>query len=457
MSKFNINNDFIKLKQSLISKKRWTFLDFGEIGDFYLILIDNQGFLINEDLEINKYHLEKIRFYKETEYRFSLEFPFLVDMDSHCILDYKSFLIDEKEKEKIVNYIDSLSIFEPTFLKQLDNYKANLISNAETKFLLTNFLDLYFKDFYKRIDNVYYLEDDLLAHIFCRNKTYDYYIVEEARKKIDANYEKLLDLFFKKGILKKEDIGEKDIGYLLLTRCLRNIAIEYYAKEFEDSYKGYFPSLKEMSLDDCINAYYQIDFLEKNDTRNIGLLTYYLFSNNSALQIASNYSLMEAYELLKEKVSEYEDNLELIMFERQLMNHNKPTKRRNGFENVTIDDIDLMSGKEFEEFIYELFKKMGYTVNLTPESGDQGIDIIAVKNGLRIGIQTKCYSNSVSNKAIQEVVAGIKYYGLEKAIVVTNNYFTKSAIELALANEVVLWDRNILKEKLNDINNKASN
>ncbi|OIJ13882.1 hypothetical protein BKP35_08520 [Anaerobacillus arseniciselenatis] len=109
-----------------------------------------------------------------------------------------------------------------------------------------------------------------------------------------------------------------------------------------------------------------------------------------------------------------------------------------------------MSGTEFEEFIYDLFKKMGYSVNLTPSSGDQGIDIVAVKNGLRIGIQTKCYSNSVSNKAIQEVVAGVKHYQLSKAIVITNNFFTKSAIALAQSNDVVLWDRSMLEVKIND-------
>lgn len=37
---------------------------------------------------------------------------------------------------------------------------------------------------------------------------------------------------------------------------------------------------------------------------------------------------------------------------------------------------------------------------------------------------------------------------LNKAIVITNNFFTKSAIKLAEANGVVLCDRNILKEKV---------
>ncbi|NNG67526.1 restriction endonuclease [Caldanaerobacter subterraneus] len=109
-----------------------------------------------------------------------------------------------------------------------------------------------------------------------------------------------------------------------------------------------------------------------------------------------------------------------------------------------------MTGKEFESFIYDLFERMGYSVRLTPSSRDQGIDLIATKNGLSIGIQAKRYSTKVSNKAIQEAVAGMKYYNLSKVIVITNNYFTKSAIQLAEANEIILWDRTILTEKIRD-------
>lgn len=439
----NSNDEFMKLKQSLISKHKWTYLDFGELRtskeNFYLILIDNKVFLINKDLEIKTYDLNNVRIDKIAENYFWLE------IYNHFVYEY-SFGLNNNEKKKITNYKYSLSDFESSFLKQLDYYKDLLINNNETKLLLTNFLDQYFKDFFKRIDYVYYLEDDLLAPIFCRKKVFKYYIVDEVRNNIDKQYQKLLDVFYKRGVLNKEEIQEN--GFLLLTRCLREIGIEYYSKEFEELYKGYFPFVEEMDIDDCINAYYEIDFLEKNEKTNYGFLTYYLFVKNPVLQSASHHSLLEAFELIKEKVAEYEKNKELNSFERQLMHNKKTIKIRNGYENISIDDIDMMSGSEFEEFICYLFKKMGYSVNLTPSTGDQGIDLIAVKNGLRIGIQTKCYSNSVSNKAIQEVVAGVKHYNLSKAIVITNNYFTKSAIELALSNEVVLWDRSILKEKI---------
>lgn len=114
----------------------------------------------------------------------------------------------------------------------------------------------------------------------------------------------------------------------------------------------------------------------------------------------------------------------------------------------TIDDIDLMTGYEFENFIAELFSKTGYQTEVTKASGDQGIDVIVSKNGIKIGIQTKCYSGVVSNRAIQEAVAGKNFYRLDRAMVITNSSFTKSAQKLARANSIVLWDRNTLQEKI---------
>ena len=106
-----------------------------------------------------------------------------------------------------------------------------------------------------------------------------------------------------------------------------------------------------------------------------------------------------------------------------------------------------MSGQEFEQFVSSLFNELGYETSVTKTSGDQGIDIIAKKGNAVVAIQTKCYSKPVGNHAIMEAAAGAKYYNATKTMVVT-----KSARELAQANNVVLWDRAILKEKMNEIN-----
>ena len=122
--------------------------------------------------------------------------------------------------------------------------------------------------------------------------------------------------------------------------------------------------------------------------------------------------------------------------------------------NADINKIDRMGGRQFEIFIAKLFKKMGYSTEVTPESGDQGIDVIAKDGNITIGIQTKRLAGKVSNTAVQEVVAGLRFHNCDKGIVVSNNYFTQSAIDLASANNIELWDRDVLIRKLSTFNPK---
>lgn len=122
----------------------------------------------------------------------------------------------------------------------------------------------------------------------------------------------------------------------------------------------------------------------------------------------------------------------------QVIESNKYEKQEN-----LLEEIDNMSGQEFELLLIEkLLPLQGYTnINGTSYTGDYGIDIIALKNGIKCAIQCKRFNNKVGNKAIQEVVAGRKHYKCEKAIVITNNYYTNNAKTLAFDNKVELLDR----------------
>ena len=105
-------------------------------------------------------------------------------------------------------------------------------------------------------------------------------------------------------------------------------------------------------------------------------------------------------------------------------------------------DIDNMDGLSFEMFCADVLARNGFSdIEVTRGSGDQGIDIIAYKDDIKYGIQCKCYSSDIGNKAVQEVFAGKTFYGCHVGIVLTNQYFTKSARELAQRNGVILWDR----------------
>lgn len=107
---------------------------------------------------------------------------------------------------------------------------------------------------------------------------------------------------------------------------------------------------------------------------------------------------------------------------------------------------DTMEGHDFEYYCADLLRNDGfYNVEVTQGSGDQGIDILAEKSGIRYGIQCKCYSNNIGNKAVQEAFAGKTFYHCHVAAVLTNRYFTRSAKQLAEKDQVLLWDRDELE------------
>lgn len=126
--------------------------------------------------------------------------------------------------------------------------------------------------------------------------------------------------------------------------------------------------------------------------------------------------------------------------------------RQNSFDFMDGQkNFDLMEGHEFEYFCAELLKKNSYeNVSVTQGSGDQGIDIIAYKDGIKYGIQCKCYSSDIGNKAVQEVYAGKAFYNCHVGIVLTNRDFTRSAVELARNNGVILWNRTKLLQMIDN-------
>ncbi len=97
-----------------------------------------------------------------------------------------------------------------------------------------------------------------------------------------------------------------------------------------------------------------------------------------------------------------------------------------------------MRGDELENYLAEVCSALGYMVERTGQSGDQGVDLVVQRGTLRIAIQAKGYVNSVSNDAVQQVVAGMKVYNCNRCAVITNSRFTASAIELATINRCVL-------------------
>lgn len=119
----------------------------------------------------------------------------------------------------------------------------------------------------------------------------------------------------------------------------------------------------------------------------------------------------------------------------------------------TLDQTFEYSGSQFEEYVASVLDRCGYKILSIKKSCDKGIDIIARRFFLKIGIQVKCYNHTVGNRAVQEAAAGKKFYKLNKVMVITNSIFTKSAYELAKKNKVRLVDRRQLVQMVKRANN----
>lgn len=109
--------------------------------------------------------------------------------------------------------------------------------------------------------------------------------------------------------------------------------------------------------------------------------------------------------------------------------------------STSLSKVDRMSGKEFEDFLSGMFGQKGFSVELTPPSGDYGVDLILshVVTGQRIAVQAKRYSPNrlVGIAAVQEVYAGKDYYDCSLALVVTTSDFTPNA--RAGADKLGVW------------------
>jgi hypothetical protein len=99
---------------------------------------------------------------------------------------------------------------------------------------------------------------------------------------------------------------------------------------------------------------------------------------------------------------------------------------------------DDMTPNEFEAFCAEELRRGGWNARKTMQSRDQGVDVVAEKDGTRVVVQCKLYSRPVGNKAVQEVAAARAHERADFGIVVSNHRYTQDAEELASTNKILL-------------------
>gem|GEM_PF-602703 len=119
-----------------------------------------------------------------------------------------------------------------------------------------------------------------------------------------------------------------------------------------------------------------------------------------------------------------------------------------------------MEPGDFENYIADLFSKLGYKTEVTGGPGDGGVDIIAEKDGVRHYIQCKKYyrKHEVGEPEVREFLGAIVHL-LTKGTgyFITTNIFTLPARQFAEGEPIELIDRYKLVDYIRQAEKKDFN
>ena len=109
---------------------------------------------------------------------------------------------------------------------------------------------------------------------------------------------------------------------------------------------------------------------------------------------------------------------------------------------------DDISPSAFEKYVGRIYILQGYKVEHIGGTGDQGVDLIAIDDQIRIAVQIKRYDleNRVGVTAVQEVFTGKAIHNCQEAAIVTTSAYTKAALEMAEQLQIRCIDGKAFKE-----------
>lgn len=105
------------------------------------------------------------------------------------------------------------------------------------------------------------------------------------------------------------------------------------------------------------------------------------------------------------------------------------SKRLRSDRLRSLDGLRRLHPREFEEEIGAMFSRMGYSVIVTPYSGDEGRDIVGTRGKEKMVAECKRYGagNGVDRTALQRFTAVFHHEGADVGYFITTGHFSKGA------------------------------
>ncbi len=88
-----------------------------------------------------------------------------------------------------------------------------------------------------------------------------------------------------------------------------------------------------------------------------------------------------------------------------------------------------LSGADFERELGNVMRALGYRVESTPSSGDDGVDLILKRPGKTIVVQCKAHRNPVGPAIARELLGSMIHFKADQAILACTGGFTRGVME----------------------------
>ena len=105
-----------------------------------------------------------------------------------------------------------------------------------------------------------------------------------------------------------------------------------------------------------------------------------------------------------------------------------------------------LSGTEFEYQLAALYQDLGYTVHLTPTSGDDGIDLILQMDESLAVVQCKSHKRPVGPAIARELYGSMVAFGADDAILACTGGFTQGVRDFVRGKPITLVSASELAE-----------
>ena len=103
--------------------------------------------------------------------------------------------------------------------------------------------------------------------------------------------------------------------------------------------------------------------------------------------------------------------------------------------------VTHLEARQFEFEVARLLQLMGYRVDVTGGTGDDGVDVFARKDNEKIVIQCKRWDRKPVGRAVVDELAGTaSRHGATRAILATTSSFSPDGESAAGKHGIELWD-----------------